>query len=136
MKILPLFLIVILTACSRDPKLPEGVKLQVAPSGDVIITLDDKRAVMVRQNKQDTRTALVANLDGGLQVVQLEAGGATPRSMDLIGLDKARFSVMSHVDDIPHLIVDEDGDGLPDLKVSGKKKFRIADITWEEISQK
>jgi hypothetical protein len=129
----PLLIAMMLTGCSRSPKLPNGVTLSVAPSNDVIINLDDGRAVLIRQNKNDHRMAIVGNLDGKLQVVQLEQGGDTPRSMDLISRDKARFSVKTGSGQALVIILDEDGDGLPDTKIEGGKKFKRANIEWTEI---
>jgi hypothetical protein len=134
MRLLSSLLIVLaLAGCSRSPELPEGVTLTVAPSGDVIITLDNERAVQIRQNKPDRRIALVGNLDGKLTVLQLEKGGDTPRSMDLISRDKAQFSVRNGSGQELVMILDEDGDGLPDLKIEGGKKFKRTNIEWTEI---
>ena len=134
MRLLNLLLIVLaLAGCSRSPKLPVGVSLRVAPSNDVIINLDNGCAVQIRQNKPDHRIALVANLDGKLQVVQLEQGGDTPRTMDLISRDKAQFSVTTGSGQTVVMILDEDGDGLPDTKIEGGKKFKRANIEWTEI---
>jgi hypothetical protein len=124
-----------LAGCSRSPELPKGVSLRVAPSSDVIITLDEGRGVQIRQNKPDHRTALVAYLDGKLQIVQLEQDGDTPRSMNLVSRDKAAFSVMTGSDKSRVLILDEDGDGLPDIKIEGNKKFERANIEWTEITK-
>ena len=123
----------VLVGCSPSPKLPDGVSLRVAPSSDVIISLDEGRAVQIRQNKPDHRIALIANLDGKLQIVQLEQGGDTPRSMKLISRDKAEFSVMTGSGQAGVLILDEDGDGIPDTKIEGNKKFKRTNIEWTEI---
>jgi hypothetical protein len=128
-----LLIFLALAGCSRPPVLPDGVSLGVAPSNDVIINLDEGRAVQIRQNKPDHRIALVANLDGKLQVIQLEQGGDTPRSMDLISRDKAQFSVTTGSGQTLVMILDEDGDGLPDTKIEGGKKFKRANIEWTEI---
>jgi hypothetical protein len=134
MRLLKSVLIVLaLAGCSRSPKLPDGFSLRVAASNDVIINLDDGRAVQIRQNKPDHRIVIVANLDSKLQVVQLEQGGDTPRSMDLISRDKAQFSVTSGAGQTLVMILDEDGDGLPDTKIEGGKKFKRANIEWTEI---
>src|SRR4029077_8269302 len=124
-----------LAACSRSPELPKGVSLRVAPSHDVIITRDEGGSVQIRQNKRDHRTALVAYLDGKLQIVQAEQGGDTSRSMNLISRDKAEFSVMTGSGNSRVLILDEDGDGLPDIKIEGKRKFKRASIEWTEITK-
>ncbi len=124
-----------LAGCSRSPQLPKGVSLRVAPPSDVIITLDKGRGVQIRQNKPDHRTALVAYLDGKLQIVQLENGGEVPRSMNLISRDKAEFSVISGIPESRVLILDEDGDGLPDVKIEGKKKFKRGNIEWIEVTK-
>ena len=124
-----------LAGCSRSPQLPKGVSLRVAPPSDVVITLDEGRGVQIRQNKPDHRTALVAYLDGKLQIVQLENGGEVPRSMNLISRDKAEFSVISGNPESRVLILDEDGDGLPDVKIEGKKKFKRGNIEWIEVTK-
>jgi hypothetical protein len=130
-----LLIVITLASCSRSPKLPDGVSLRVAPSNDVIIDLDDGRAVQIRQNKPDHRIALVGNLDGKLQVVQLEQGGDTPRSMVLISRDKVQFSVTTGSGQTLAILFDEDGDGLPDTKIEGGKKFKRANIEWTEIQR-
>jgi hypothetical protein len=124
-----------LAGCSRQPTLPDGVSLRVAPSNDVIINLDEGRAVQIRQNKPDQRIALVGNLDGKLNILQLEQGGDTPRSMDLISRDKAQFSVTTGSGQSLVMILDEDGDGLPDTKIEGGKKFKRGSIEWIEIQR-
>ena len=128
-----LLVVLALAGCSRAPKLPDGVSLRVAISNDVVINLDEGRAVQIRQNKADHRIALVGNLDGKLRVVQLEQGGETPRSMDFISRDKARFSVTTGSGKTLVIILDENGDGLPDTKIEDGKKFRRANIEWTEI---
>ncbi len=130
-----LILACIVAGCSRSPELPKGVSLRVAPSKDVIITLDEGSGVQIRQNKADPRIALVAYLDGKLQIVQLEQGGDTPRSMNLVTRDKAEFSVLSGSGHSRGLILDEDGDGLPDIKIEGKKKFKRGNIEWIEVTK-
>ncbi|HEY5704069.1 MAG TPA: hypothetical protein VIT91_22050 [Chthoniobacterales bacterium] len=107
----------------------------MSPSNDVIINLDEGRAVLIRQNKPDRRMALVGHLDGKLQIVQLEQGGKTPRSLDLISKDKAQFSVTTGSGLALVLILDEDGDGLPDTKIEGNKKFKRGNIEWIEIQR-
>jgi len=128
-----LILLAGLVGCSRSPELPEGVSVRVL-SGNVIVTLDENVAIQVRQNKQDSRIALVGNHDGTLHVLQLEqSGDPTPRSMTLITRDKAEFSTMTGSGTSRVVILDQDGDGLPDLKIEGGKKFRRANIEWKEI---
>lgn len=127
-----LLVVAAMTGCSRSPKLPDGISVRTA-SHDVIINLDDGRAVQIRQNKPDHRTALVGNVDGNLHIVQLEQGGHTPRTMDLISPDKAKFSVVTESSQPPVLIVDEDGDGIPDTKIESNKKFKRGNIEWIEI---
>ncbi|MEP6685554.1 MAG: hypothetical protein ABJB22_02150 [Verrucomicrobiota bacterium] len=55
--------------------------------------------------------------------------------MNLISRDKAEFSVVSGSGSLRTLILDEDGDGLPDIKVEGTKKFKRANIEWTEITR-
>jgi hypothetical protein len=116
--------------CSRAPIAP-------APTNDAgkkaVVTLSAGEAVQVRQAQANPRTLLIANLDGQLQAVQLEAGGDTPRSLYLIDADKAEFTVTSVA--ARTLIIDQDGDGLPDLKVEGKKKYKRGKIEWIELPE-
>jgi hypothetical protein len=77
----------------------------------------------------------VAYLDDKLQIVQLEQGGDTPRSMNLVSREKAEFSVMTGSDKSRVLLLDEDGDGLPDIKIEGDKRFKRANIEWTEITK-
>ena len=124
-----------LAGCSRSPDLPKGVSVRVVQSNDVIITLDEGSGIQVRQNKPDHRIALVGYLDGKLQIVQLEQGGDTPRSMNLVSREKAELSVMTGSGKSRVLILDEDGDGLPDTKIEGNKKFKRVNIEWTEATK-
>ncbi len=99
----------------------------------MIINLDPGSGVQIRQARADGRIALVANLNGNLEIVQLERGGATPRGLKLISTDKAEFNVVTGSGETVVMIVDEDGDGLPDMKIEGKKKYRRTKIDWEEV---
>jgi hypothetical protein len=103
---------------------------------DTIILLDEGTAVGVRQQKQDGAIALVANLDDTLEVVQLGRGGGVPRTMKLIGRDRAEFNIISGSGDSTVIIFDEDGDGLPDTKIEAGKKFRRKQIEWTEVQKK
>jgi len=136
MRLLQLLLIIAfgLAGCSRSPQLPKGISL----SENGVITLDEGSAVQIRQNKPDPRIALVAHIDGKLQIVQSEHGehgGEVPRGMTLISRDKAEFSVITGTGMSTVLILDQDGDGLPDLKIEGKKKFKRGNIEWIEIKK-
>ncbi len=124
-----------LSACSEKKGLPDGIALSIPSGGDPVLTLEDKKGVAIRQ-QGGTNTLLIANLNAGLQVVQTLPGGKTPRSMDVFSEEKARFTVLQHTGEDTLLIIDEDGDGLPDVKVEGKKRFRVKEIIWTEDTPK
>ena len=131
--IITTFIAAMLANCSRSPELPAGVAVHVADGKEVIVNLDEGSGIQIRQTKPDGRIALVGNLNGNLEIVQLERGGATPRGLKLVSMDKAEFNVVTGSGENVVMIVDEDGDGLPDTKIEGKKKFRRTKIEWEEI---
>jgi hypothetical protein len=131
--IITTFIAAMLASCSRNPEPLAGAAVQVGEGKELILNLDPGSAVQIRQARPDGRIALVANLNGNLEIVQLERGGATPRGLKLVSTDKAEFNVVTGSGDSVVLIVDEDGDGLPDTKIEGKKKYRRAKIEWEEV---
>ena len=119
--------------CSRSPVLPPGVTLNVK-NGEMFLALDKDAVVNVYQHKDgDRRFVQVGNLGDRLSVVQIEKGGVTPRTFDIFAASQARFSVDSGSGKEPHTIIfDEDGDGIPDLKLEGSKKYK-AQVTWVEV---
>lgn len=122
-----------LVGCSRSPSLPPGVTLHTK-NGEVYLALDKDVAVNIYQNKnEDRRFVVVANREDHLSIVQVEKGGATPHSLDLFSAGKTQFCVDSGSEKEPRtLIFDQDGDGSPDLKVEGGKKYK-AQVSWTEI---
>lgn len=122
-----------LGACSKAPVLPDGVSLRVAESNDVILTLEKDRAMMVKQAGEGGRIVLVGNLDGVLSVTQLERGGDTPVSVELLGADKAKVTIAR--DEGKYIVWDEDGDGIPEMKMDKTGSYRLKGIEWEKIEK-
>ena len=121
--------------CSRSPVLPPGVTLNTK-NGEIFLALDKDAVVNVYQHKDgDRRFVQVGNLGDRLSIAQIEKGGATPHTFGILSASQARFCVDSGSGKEPRtLIFDEDGDGLPDLKVEGSKKYK-AQVTWTEVSK-
>ena len=119
-----------LVSCSHSPSLPPGVTLRVK-NGEVYLALDKDVAVNVYQNKtEDRRFVIVANHGDSLRVLQVEKGGDTPRDLELFSAAKASFTVDSGATREPRtIIMDQDGDGVPDLKIEGSKKYK-PQIEW------
>ena len=120
-------------SCSRLPNLPPGITLKVK-NGETYLALDKNAVVNVYQHKDgDRRFVQVGNLGDRLSIVQIEQGGTTPRSLDITSATQARFIVDSGSAKEPRtLIFDENGDGLPDLKIEGNKRYQ-AQVTWIEV---
>jgi hypothetical protein len=55
--------------------------------------------------------------------------------MVLISRDKVQFSVTTGSGQTLAILFDEDGDGLPDTKIEGGKKFKRTNIEWSEIQR-
>ena len=120
-------------SCSKETELPKGVSLRIAPSNEVILTLEKDVAIMVKTPGKDGRMVLVVNIEGVLSVTQLEKGGSTPVSVEFLTPDKAKITIERG--DLPSLIVDEDGDGLPDIRIDKKGKYRVKNIEWEVVKE-
>jgi len=123
-----LLLAALLAGCSRRSDLPTGISVK-----NGIVLLEEGAAITIRQNQKSPRTVLVGNLEGKLSVTQLEDGGHTPHSMDLISPDRTSTCVMRGTGPNLLVILDQDGDGIPDLKVEGSKRFKLSNIEWSEI---
>lgn len=134
MKYLPLIIICLLANCSKNPELPEGVSLKIAPSNDVIITLDKDRAIMVKQAGEAGRIVLVGNMEGIFSALQLEKDGSTPVSVEFLSPDRAKITVTRN--EISYFIVDVDGDGIPEMKSDKTGRYRLKKIEWEKIKKK
>jgi len=119
----------LLVGCSRRSDLPTGVSVK-----NGIILLEEGAAITIRQNQKSPRTVLVGNQEGKLSVVQLEGGGTT-HSLDLISSDRASTCVMRGDGQSRLVILDQDGDGIPDLKVEGTKRCKLSAIEWSEIQK-
>ena len=134
-KSLPAFIIgvVFLAGCSNPKPLPKGVTLNVK-NGEVYLALDKDVAINVYQNKDAERQfVIVANRGDNLNVVQVKRGGDVPRSLSLFSNGQASFTVETPKGTSPHsLIVDENGDGLPNLKIEGNKRYK-AQVVWTEM---
>ena len=125
-----LLLAALLAGCSRHSDLPTGVSVK-----NGLILLEEGAAITIRQNQKSPRTVLVGNQEGKLSVVQLEGSGDTSHSLDLISSDRASTSVMRGDGQSRLVILDQDGDGIPDLKVEGTKRFKLSAIEWSEIQK-
>ena len=134
--ILLCLLSIFICACSRKPDLPQGVSVDVADSGDVVVTLKPEASLMVRQFPKGKRFILVGNIDDKLQIQQSENTAST-RSLDILSPTEARYSSMIQKGNDPKglvLVIDDNGDGIPDKKVENLKKYRLKNITWEAVS--
>lgn len=131
----PLMFIFLLTllGCSQSHDLPKGVSMRVFESGDVVVRLDDNRAIMVKQNITNGRTALIGNIDGSLHITQLESGGDTPYGLNFIASNKAQYFIQKTISGTNLFVFDNDGDGVPEGKIEGSKRYRLKTIEWEEI---
>jgi hypothetical protein len=62
--------------------------------------------------------------------VQIEEGGAFPRSIQVFSSERAELNFYFPEGTGPRIIRDENGDGIPDLKVEGGRRYRIGKIEW------
>ncbi|HMP77654.1 MAG TPA: hypothetical protein PKE12_15270 [Kiritimatiellia bacterium] len=107
--------------------------MYVAPSQDVLITLDSGMAVSIRRSGENHPRAIVGNVNHELHLMQLDKGGEPSRSMEIVSPEKTRTSYMTHAGGKLHLILDEDGDGLPDRMIDGGKAYTRVGIEWQEV---
>ncbi|MCF6312587.1 MAG: hypothetical protein L3J39_09065 [Verrucomicrobiales bacterium] len=105
----------------------------MAESNEVILTLEKDRAMMVRQAGEGGRIVLVGNLDGVLSVTQLERGGDTPVLVEFLGADEAKVIIAR--DEGKSIVWDEDGDGIPEMKMDKTGSYRLKKIEWEKIEK-
>ena len=122
-------------ACIADEKaLPDGVQLKVADSGDVVVFLSEDQSVIVQQAKKGGSSVIVANLNKTLSTLQLAKGGKTPVGVEYIDESKAKITIMRGARH--SLVVDEEGDGIPDLMIDKSGAYRLKKIEWEKIPKK
>lgn len=133
MKFVPILSACLLASCSKGPTLPEGVALKIAPSNEAIMTLEKDRAMMVKQQGEDGRIVIISNLEGVFSVLQLEKDGSMPVSVEFLARNKAKITITRGNS---YIIIDEDGDGVPEMKSDQTGNYRLKRIEWEKIKRK
>jgi hypothetical protein len=122
------------TNASGTVALPDGISLSISPGGDVVIELAAGRGAIVRQSNNLGLSVGISNPGESLDVTQLTGQGA-PFGITIFSEDRARFTFTRNGLTGPDfsLIVDEDGDGIPDLKIENRMKYKMKGIEWERV---
>ena len=128
-RILHCFLPLLLASCGDTDKLPEGVEIR--PVGnDVIIFLEPDSAIIVRKAGDNAQQMIVSRMGNTLGATQLELGGDTPRSLEIEPSGVGKITVSNRQDEPLRIVFDDDGDGIPDSKIEGKRMYELEDIVW------
>ena len=127
------------TLSSSAEILPKGVTIKTTKAGEAVIGLDKDTTVSIVQNKKNGILLAVSNLNGILQTLQINDGGKTPVGVDYLSADKAKIVIVRDKEKFPY-IFDNDGNGIPDMKIDLNKegklvKYKLKKIEWEEVKK-
>ncbi len=120
---------------SRPHTYPGGMRVLVGKEGNVVVELPEGSAFALRTDRGDSPLALVSNLQGNLGVLNVEDGGHTPRHLELKPGNRASLSFTTTPAPNPTMILDQDGDGIPDIKVENQTQYRMREVIWQEVQK-
>ena len=110
---------------------------EVSKKSAAFVELGDDADIAIRQAKEGGGYLIVSNVDGVLSVMQIAADGSAPVNVKILGDDKAEISVKrpSVRSKFLPLIIDNDGDGIPDEKVDLNEagelvRYKLESIKW------
>ena len=130
-------------ACSSlgAEDLPENIQVRTLQNDEVCLYLGDDTHLGVRQKIGGTML-IVSNMDGVLSVMQVAEGGVCPVNVEFQSDAKAEIIVQRPPAANPHpglpMVIDEDGDGIPDKKVEADEHgevftYQLETITWKKL---
>ena len=130
--------LIIANFISAEPPLDE-IKIIKQKSGDIIVYLEKERGVSVKLDSDESVHVALVNVDGVLESIQINKDGETPISIAYLSETKAKISISRP--EAPDngglpIYIDNDGDGIPDVKLDVTGYYKLKDIIWEKVEKK
>ena len=120
-------------------ELATGITANVASNGDLWLTLDPGKCVLVRQAGKEGFVS-ISDTDGALMLVQVEKDGQTPFSAQIVSPTQQMVTIERGQGESHTMFLDRNGDGIPEKKIVGPKNaakpkcYLLKTIEWEEMT--